>query len=438
MQLLGLLRRELRSECRQWVDDGDISEDQGNRILARYGTRLDDDSDSSLAYKVLVTVALLFVGMAILLLVSANWETIPRAVRMLGLIATTVALNGVGIYQYLQRREGIGWLFLGGISYGASIMLIAQIYHLGEHFPDGLFYWALGVAPMAWLVRSRVIALLMLAVAMLWLFAEGQFSPPWAMALFMAVGLTVAVQARSAGLMLVLAAVGVSWLNLLLGWAYGYPRGPDFEAGHLTLNLGLLALLYALVCWLGSRSALHWQRAGSLIGLWTLRGYLLLLLPFTFSEFAEGYLHEQAGLADPGLWLGLLAALLASSLLVFRRLGQTGGRLLVMLLPFAMLGIHGLLSREDAALFAVAVNLLALLSAIVLIQEGLRRGLSQFFYSGIALVLALAVMRYLDLFGDYLGAAAMFLVAAAVLYGAARYWRRQQRLAGQESGEGQA
>ena len=109
-----------------------------------------------------------------------------------------------------------------------------------------------------------------------------------------------------------------------------------------------------------------------------------------------------------------------------------------MLLPFAMLGIHGLLSRDDAVLFAVAVNLLALLSAIVLIQEGLRRGLSQFFYSGIALVLALAVMRYLDLFGDYLGAAAMFLVAAAVLYGAARYWRRQQRLAGQESGEGQA
>ena len=192
------------------------------------------------------------------------------------------------------------------------------------------------------------------------------------------------------------------------------------------------------MCWLGSRPALHWQRAGSLIGLWTLRGYLLLLLPFTFSEFSEGYLHEQAGLTDPGLWLGLLPALLASSLLVFRRLGQTGGRLLVMLLPFVMLAIHGLLSRDDAMLFAVAVNLLALLSAIVLIQEGLRRGLSQFFYSGIALVLALAVMRYLDLFGDYLGAAAMFLVAAAVLYGAARYWRRQQRLVAPESGEGQA
>ena len=116
MQLLGLLRRELRSECRQWVDDGDISAEQGDRILARYGTSLDDGGDGSLAYKVLVGIALLFVGMALLLLVSANWEEIPRAVRMLGLISTTLILNGIGIYHYLKDRSGLGWLFVGGIS----------------------------------------------------------------------------------------------------------------------------------------------------------------------------------------------------------------------------------------------------------------------------------------------------------------------------------
>ena len=101
------------------------------------------------------------------------------------------------------------------------------------------------------------------------------------------------------------------------------------------------------------------------------------------------------------------------------------------------------MARGDAAwLFVVAVNLLALLSAIVLIQEGLKRGLTQYFYSGIVLILLLALMRYLDLFGDYLGAAAMFLVAAAVLYGAARFWRRQhsQEAAGKAvaAGEGQS
>ncbi|WP_417216676.1 DUF2157 domain-containing protein [Alcanivorax sp.] len=433
MQLLGLLRRELRSECRQWVDDGDISEEQGNRILARYDTHLDDDADSSLAYKVLVTVSLLFVGLAILLLVSANWEDIPRAVRMLGLIATTITLNLIGIRGHVKQGEGSGWLFLGGISYGASIMLIAQIYHLGEHFPDGLFYWALGVAPMAWLVRSRVLALLMLAVAFLWMGAQGQYTPPWAMVLFLAVAGGIALRARSGGLLLVISAVLVSWLNLLLGWVYGDGWGPDFEAGHLSLNMGLLALLYAFSHRATQSESHYLRRSGSLVGLWALRGYLLLLVMLSFSEFSEGYLHELAGLADPGLWAGLLAALLASAWVVVGRLGSTGPRLLVMLLPFVLLGIHAFGGRgagpgDFTWLFVVAVNLLALLSAIVLIQEGLKRGLTQYFYSGIVLILLLALMRYLDLFGDYLGAAAMFLVAAAVLYGAARFWRRQQGL----------
>lgn len=432
MQLLGLLRRELRTECRQWVAEGDISEAQGNAILARYGTGLEDDSDGSLAYRILVTVALLFVGLAMLLLVSANWENIPRAVRMLGLVGTTVTLNLIGIRGYLKCGEGSGWLFLGGISYGASIMLIAQIYHLGEHFPDGLFYWALGVAPMAWLVRSRLLALLMLAVAFLWMGAQGQYTPPWALALFLAVAAGIALRVRSGGLLLVIIAVLVSWLNLLLGWAYGGGWGPDFEAGHLSLNMGLLALLYAFSHQMARSESHYLRRSASLVGLWALRGYLLLLVMLSFSEFSEGYLDELVGLADPGLWAGLLAALLASAWVVVRRLGSTGPRLLVMLLPFVLLGIHAFGHTDTALgdpawLFVLAVNLLALLSAIVLIQEGLKRGLTQYFYSGIVLMLLLALMRYLDLFGDYLGAAAMFLVAAAVLYGAARFWRRQQR-----------
>lgn len=440
MQLLGLLRRELRTECRQWVAEGDISAEQGDRILARYGTSLDDHSDGSLAYKVLVTVALLFVGLAILLLVSANWDEIPRAVRMLGLIGTSVAINLLGIRALLRQQRGSGWLFLGGISYGASIMLIAQIYHLGEHFPDGLFYWALGVAPMAWLAGSRLVTLLMLAVATLWMFSEGLFGAPWTMLLFLALGLAMAVRTRSAGLLLILAGISVSWLNLMLAWCYSSGWQPRVEAGHVTLNLGLLALLYALSHWLERCQALYLRRAASLIGLWTLRGYLLVLLPFTFAEVCREFLREQAGLWDLGLWWGLAAAVLALGLVLVKRLGSFAPRILLAALPVLMLVLHGLGHRDGNMLMAVAVNLLALLSAMVLIHEGLKRGLTQYFYTGVVMILLLAIMRYLNLFGDYLGAAAMFLVAAGVLYGAARFWRAQalREQAGEGKQEGAA
>ena len=36
---------------------------------------------------------------------------------------------------------GTGLFFLGNLFYGASIILVAQIYHLGEHMPDGVFWW---------------------------------------------------------------------------------------------------------------------------------------------------------------------------------------------------------------------------------------------------------------------------------------------------------
>lgn len=427
MQLLGLLRRELRSECRQWVDDGDISAEQGDRILARYGTSLDDGGDGSLAYKVLVGVALLFVGMALLLLVSANWEEIPRGVRMLGLISTTLILNGIGIYHYLKDRSGLGWLFVGGISYGASIMLIAQIYHLGEHFPDGLFYWALGLVPMAWLVRSRVLALLMLAIATLWMLSEGKFTPPWEMPLFLGAAVMVAWLARSAGLLVVTVALTVSWLNLLLGWIYGYPFWPEIEAGMVSLNMGLLALLFMGSHALAPSTFPHLRRAGTLLSLWSLRGYLVLLVPFTIMEVCEAFLEELQGLQDPGLWGGLLAAVPAAWLAVRDRASHLLARALVIGLPVLLLLFHGVDSDTLAIPLALVVNLLVLVSAILLIQQGLDKGLSQFFYSGVGLLLVLAMVRYLDLVGDYVGAAVMFLIAAGILFAAARYWRARQQ-----------
>ena len=435
MQLLGLLRRELRTECREWVADGDISAEQGNRILARYGTSLEDSGDGSLAYKVLVGIALLFVGMALLLLVSANWEDIPRAVRMLGLVGTTLALNAVGVYQHLKREAGLGWLFVGSISYGASIMLIAQIYHLGEHYPDGLFYWALGIAPMAVLVRSRVLALLMLAVAMLWLLNEGKFSPPWQMLLFIGAALGVARQARSAGLNVVTVAVTVSWLNILLAWLYGYPWRPDFDTGHFTMNMGLLALLFMVGHRLAPSEDAHIRRTATLLSLWSLRGYLIFLVPVTFADAFEAYLKELQGFADAGLWLGLAAAVPAGWLAIRDSAAHPLSRGLVMGLPLLLVLFHGMQWEAIAIPMTIMVNLLALVSAIVLIQQGLEKGFSQYFYSGVGLLLLLAMIRYVDLVGDYVGGAVMFLIAAAILYSAARYWRDRQPGAGEKADE---
>ena len=72
---------------------------------------------------------------------------------------------------------------------------------------------------------------------------------------------------------------------------------------------------------------------------------------------------------------------------------------------------------------AILVNLFLLAVGVRFIMRGLEIRNGQMFYSGVLLLLLLALMRYLNLIGDYLGSALLFMVAGGILFGAARYWK---------------
>ena len=160
MKLLRLLKRELAAEARSWVDERIVSEDQAGRILDRYGARLPGGTERSVGYIVLLSLAALFAGLSILVFVSANWDEVPRGVRMVGLVALTLAFHAIGLHQkrFGNAKVASVWFLLGCFTYGTSIFLIAQIYHLGEHYPDGIWWWAFGTLPFVILLRSREMA----------------------------------------------------------------------------------------------------------------------------------------------------------------------------------------------------------------------------------------------------------------------------------------
>ena len=54
------------------------------------------------------------------------------------------------------------------------------------------------------------------------------------------------------------------------------------------------------------------------------------------------------------------------------------------------------------------------------------------FFLGVAAILLTAFMRYVDLVGNYLDSAVLFMGLAVLLLGSARYWKvRQSREVGQ-------
>jgi uncharacterized membrane protein len=406
--MLGWMRKNLlRRETRRWVDEGLVEPFQAERILNRYGTSLNDTAPSALG--LLTGLAGLFAGLALLLLVSANWEQLPRLARFAGLVTLTAVLNGWGVLRLARAGSGSGLLFLGGFAYGASIMLTGQMYHLGEHFPNGLLLWALGLVPLTLLSGGRLLALQGLAVAVAWMLLEYRFAAPWLMPLFLAVAFWVAWRRRVAGLALATLAATALWLNLMLAWVYATDFGPQAQEGMISFNLGLLVLAGALA----ARPA--WWSAGA--GNWMPRLTVLAILPFTFVDGWEHYLAYAWTWLDPGLWAALVA-LLAAALL--------GRPLVAPAVAALLIAVHTGGVPDQALVWAVASNLLLLLLAMHWMRRGLLEGEGGLYVTGLVAILILALLRYLDLIGGYLGAAGLFLGMAALLFVAGRYWRRRE------------
>ena len=429
MRLFRLFKKDLAREVDGWVRDGLIETSQGDSILARYGIRLKDAQGSSLGYYVLTALAALFVGLALILIVSHNWDEIPRLTRMLSLVFLTLAVNLQGMRLMLtdQDKAGVLWLFFGSICYGSTIMLIAQIYHIGEHFPDGIFYWALGVLPLIFITQSRLIAFLCLVLATIWALAESStLFFPTSYPLFMLAGIWLACVRKDSALLFLGGITGLLyWFNLFLAWIAGdWNTFAEVFIDQMVLTIALGLLLAGTAWWFMRHSEQRLQHYGQILHLWVLRCGIIILLILSF----KNVWHD---LAEKGYLFGFFTplALVLGGTAGYFLARPSGGKAS---LPILINGLFysGIFSwiywgPNPENLPAVVTNLMLLFTGIWLIRRGIDDAITHFFYTGVVVLLLTALLRYFDLIGDYIGGAVLFMVAAIILFGAARYWRSQ-------------
>ncbi|MCG8564849.1 MAG: DUF2157 domain-containing protein, partial [Desulfobacterales bacterium] len=255
MGMIRLFKNDLVREIRDWESKAIIDGDQARAICREYG--MDYDAPRKRGYLVLMVLGYLFLGLTAITLVAANWEEIPRALRMAALMGLTLAVQGYGLVKFRRGEPsaGVALLFLGSLFYGASIMLIAQIYHIGEHYPDGIFYWALGVLPLVFVTRSRLNALFCLMLATLWMMVEtetGFF--PGAYPLFALSGIWHAWVRKDSALLFICSLIGAGiWLNLLLAWFGGGGNGFEAIGDQVPGSIALGLLLAGFAWWLMRR-----------------------------------------------------------------------------------------------------------------------------------------------------------------------------------------
>ena len=189
-------RRRLTREVDGWERDGLVSAEQAQSILRRYppiaaeapaaesvdpfsagpdapaGDAAERSTLVNRAVSIIGVMGAVLVGLGIIIYVAANWDAIPVWARVTMLVALTGATNVAGwvlLTKFDYPRIGVAVLVIGALAYGAAIHLVAQIYHVPVNHPNLTTAWFLGVLPVGYLARSRLmvgLSLLLLVVSM--------------------------------------------------------------------------------------------------------------------------------------------------------------------------------------------------------------------------------------------------------------------------------
>ncbi len=427
MRLIRLLKNDIAREAAEWVDESIITENQAEAICQRYEVDYQQVNNSSFAYSVLIALAGLFVGLALITILGANWDEIPRGLRMSGLVLLTLATQLFGLRKFLagDHSAAIGIFFLGNFFYGAAIILIAQIYHLGEHMPDGIFWWGLGCLPFALITRSPLLGLQAIALGLTWFFVEsGMGFYPTLFPLFIAASLYILLGGKRSITLLLCTIAGIGlWFEYSLSEFWRDSRHYQFEAEHLAVSVGLFILVYTFSHWLNQKASILAKDYASVLALWSLRFGLILMILLSYEgpwrALISAHWEHQTSVIIISALFSAAALYLAHSA---NKLIPVGFIVPVYLLSLLMVLSSG--DESDALIFQIVYNLALISSGIWLIFKGIRDGISHYFSLGVATILITAFIRYIDLIGDYIGAAVLFMVFAGLLVVAAKYWKR--------------
>lgn len=460
MRFIRLLKHDLATEAGHWVRESIVTREQAQTILARYGTSLNQSERKGFGYYVLLALAALSCGKAVLLLVSHNWADLPRTARILALIIATLGLNGGGFVAWSRGREHLARVLfiVGSMMYGATIFLIAQIYHLQLDFPPGVLWWAIGIIPLAIASRSITVSLIATVLSTLWVIIS--YSTPhlswWVRAQIKIPYLPLEVyfiyplligsifyfcfflrRSLSVFLAAIISTIVVAEIVLTNFVAH------DVGVVHVVFTIGIQLLLYSLGGFL-ERVAKNDNVVdyGVVLRLWAMRFAVITLFVFSFDEtwrdFLRAAVTKQGLLSSTALCLLIPTAILAGlTPYLARRSGALFGthipQVIVFSIVYAAIVILAPLASNGTRLFdsstAVTVgqlssNLMLLMVGVWYIAKGINVERSTEVIFGTIIILVLALVRYSDLIGGYLGTSAIFLVEAAIMFGVARAMRR--------------
>ena len=474
-----MARSKLTAAQQQWLDhelslwqaDQIVNADQAGQIRERYDSADDiNDRKRSVAVQALFAMAAFLFGLAVLLLIGFNWEELSRTVKLVVVLTVVTSTHLIAFRlrrggHHLALSETVS--FLGCLFYGAGIWLVAQAFHLEAHYPDGVWWWAIGVLPFALCLDSLLLHLLFVSLVALWggmeVFGFWSMSPWWlpgwwqvpngaySLPLLAAPGLAWAYQRKSPmGVALYVALF--TWWVVLQAFALHLGGRSMFWIG----NVGALLILFAEAHRPRDPRGVPYRFWGVVL----VSGILLALgsVEFWKGTVAYGdmwsedyYLRSMFTEVIANLILLVISAAL---LFVFRGVGafdlqgeaseldsvRRRWYAIILVGSLMLMSIWSLTIRDGnlaSGLPIIVANLVTLGMALYLVKVGEQEERTRPFAAGVLMFLLWALIRYIDLFGEsggLLGAALVFALCGGGLVVVGNFWSRKQKALKKETG----
>jgi uncharacterized membrane protein len=389
MRVIGRKSAMKYTDIEKIREAGLITAEQQQRINEHFALKEDD----SKLLTVLSVIGAVLAVCGVALLIAANWQEIPRGVKIAAGILLMLGAHAGGWHLRENKdypKTGEALHLIGSGLFLANIALIGQVYHISSRPPNAFLLWWAGIAALPWILRSKAQHVLSLLAFSFWFGMEINES-----------GSPIFFGNDEAQLIV------YSFLGLIyLGLGYCLRRTAFAEFASATEKLGLLAFLSCAYPLTWGDVYRH-PADGLLACSWLMP----VLGAVSIVALAFG-LAKHSGLAPRWRWTWGLSPL--------AMIGLIAGAAYLPIHPYSyeehrQIGYH--------SLCAVALFVFCLLQ----IQTGILERSPYMVNLGVAFVALDIIATYITLFGSMGQTGLVFLVGGVFLIGFGIYLEKKRR-----------
>lgn len=386
----------LKNEIVKLKNAGFISTEQEEAIAKAYHF---DDNPLSL----LSILAFVFIGLSLLTLIAYNWQEIPPIFKTSLLLITLLGTH-LAMFYYYQHNAIYTQCFgvLSGFALLANFALLSQIYHLGEDTALAFLSGGIAMLLLASALKSFVIFLNAYVYASIWFFWRFLIEESFSSAFILFIALGFVVQAFLSSFLSdshsTKSPIILAFFNITLLGVYVY-SAPFHSIDRCSCLMWLGLLLFPLK---------SYQTFASIA---LIIAFLEPSIGFdSFRILFKGVLLN--GQWQEILWHFIIFWLLIAILGIIHLRKKHYFLSLFVLIYLLHIPLILFSNQSFEAHFALLqkgfFSFVVLLFGIYLMRENDKT-------LGILSLFALAIVRYIDLLGDYISASVLFLCFGLLL-----------------------